>query len=276
MIARPLRFAALAAAALLASPALAQDRPVIPNVWDPRAVLERPDMASLGLIRFLTSDDAPPFSFRDKRGVLMGFNVDLARAACEVLKAQCAIQTRPRDTLRQALLDDTGDAVLADVAPPAESEAGVARTQPYFVVPARFAARRDGAFDPATPKGETIASACGSPHEKFLKTFFAGLKTACFPSTAAALAELQAGRVAAVFGEAVGLAFWLHGASSKECCAFAGGPYVDERYFGTGLSVAVRSDDRELRSALDYAMREVHRTGAYEEIYLRYFPVGLF
>src|SRR5829696_5814153 len=162
---RTFGIATLAALLIFAPFSFAQDRPVIPNVWDPRAVLERPNMAGLGLIRFLTSDDAPPFSFRDKRGVLMGFNVDLARAACEVLKAQCAIQTRPRDTLRQALLDDTGDAVLADLAPPPGAETGVARTQPYFVVPARFAARRDSAFDPAAPKGETVAAACGSSHE---------------------------------------------------------------------------------------------------------------
>jgi polar amino acid transport system substrate-binding protein len=74
----------------------------------------------------------------------------------------------------------------------------------------------------------------------------------------------------------VGLAFWLHGSDSADCCRFAGGPYVDDRFFGAGLSIVVKREDRALKLALDYALREVQRTGTYEELYLRYFPISLY
>jgi polar amino acid transport system substrate-binding protein len=38
----------------------------------------------------------------------------------------------------------------------------------------------------------------------------------------------------------------------------------------------LKAEDRKLKGAIDYALREVYRSGAYEEIYLRYFPISLF
>ena len=46
------------------------------------------------IIRFLTTDDFPPFNFLNDRGQLTGFNVDLARAICAELNAPCTIQAR--------------------------------------------------------------------------------------------------------------------------------------------------------------------------------------
>jgi polar amino acid transport system substrate-binding protein len=98
----------------------------------------------------------------------------------------------------------------------------------------------------------------------------------CYASLAAALSEAKAGKISAVFGDALGLAFWLHGSDSENCCRFVGGPFVDDRFFGAGLSIVLKPEDRKLKSALDYALREVQRSGVYEELYLRYFPVGLY
>jgi polar amino acid transport system substrate-binding protein len=87
---------------------------------------------------------------------------------------------------------------------------------------------------------------------------------------------LRNGTLAAVFGDALSFSFWLNGAESEACCRFEGGPYLDDRYFGAGLAIVMKSDDRLLKFAIDYALREVYRAGTYEELYLRYFPVGLF
>jgi polar amino acid transport system substrate-binding protein len=121
-----------------------------------------------------------------------------------------------------------------------------------------------------------VGVACGSAHQGFLERYFSNLKVACYASPAAALGEMKSGKLAAVFGDALGLSFWLHGPDAAECCRFAGGAFVDDRYFGAGLAVVLKAEDRKLKQAIDYAMREVHRSGRYEELYLRYFPVSLF
>jgi polar amino acid transport system substrate-binding protein len=254
----------------------AQDAVNVPSLWDPKSRLERPEPGSIKAIRFLTTTDFPPFQFRDRRGVLIGFNVDLAAAICQVLGVQCALQTRPYDTLVDALKDNTGDAIIAGMSEPRARAEGIEFTRPYFRIPARFVARRDSKFDVADPGDGFIGVTCDTAHEAYVKTFFPGLKVACYTDTVTALTELEAGSIPLVFADALTTASWLHDPESDDCCRFASGPFLDKRYFGPGLSIAVRAEDRQLRQALDYAVREVHRTGVYEELYLRYFPVSLF
>ena len=249
---------------------------VVPNFWDPRARLERPPPAEIGGIRFLTTDDFPPFAFRDRRGALIGFDIDLARAICAVLTVQCAIQTRPFDTLAAGLRDGTGNAIIAGFDAERAHAEDFATTQAYLKIPGRFVARRDKEFDADSPQKGFIGVVCGTAHAAYLSRFFAGMNVACYNGLATPLAEMKAGTLAAVFGDALGLSFWLHGEGSEDCCRFAGGAFIDDRYFGAGLAIVVKSEDRSLKAALDYALREVYRSGAYEEIYLRYFPVSLF
>jgi polar amino acid transport system substrate-binding protein len=250
------------------------DAVVIPNFWDPRARLERPSPASIGQLRFLTTDDFPPFSFRDRRGALIGFNIDLAMALCAVLETPCAVQARPFRTLLRGLNDGTGNAIIAGI--DATGEDGLIATQAYLKIPARFIARTGSTFDPASASEGFVATVCGSAHAAYLGRYFPRLRVACYPTLAVALADLKSGVLEAVFGGSLSLAFWLHSSTSQDCCAFAGGPYVDDRYFGPGLSIVVRAEDRALKAALDYALREVYRSGAYEDLYLRYFPISLF
>lgn len=250
--------------------------PTIPNFFDPRARIEKPAAGSVGPIRFLTTDTFLPFNFRDRRGVLMGFNVDLARAICDVLDTQCAIQARPFDTLEPALKAGEGDAVIAGLAATPEREAAFGFTTPYLKAPGRFVTREGVAFDPQAIQDKKVAAVCGSPHESYLKDLFPGATASCRDGLTAAMAALKEGEVDAVFADGVALSFWLHDPANAGCCAFAGGPYVDDGYFGSGFRIALRSDDADLARALDYALREVHRNGTYEELYLRYFPVGFF
>jgi polar amino acid transport system substrate-binding protein len=285
MLHRLLLIFAIGCAALAPFAAEAQDPPPaaqgeavqVPNFWDPRGRLERPSAGEVGPIRFLTSDDFPPFSFRDRRGVLTGFDIDLAEAICGVLKVTCAIQTRPFDTLKAGLADGTGNAIIAGFDPERAGAEGLIATQPYLKIPGRCVARKEATFDPGPPPPlGFVGVACGSAHQGFLERFFPRLRVACYTSAAIALEELKAGRLAAVFGDALGLSFWLHGDQSGDCCRFAGGAYIDDRFFGAGLSIVLKAEDRRLKSALDYALREVYRSGKYQELYLRYFPVSLF
>src|SRR6476661_8771430 len=90
---------AFALALLLGSivPALAQT--AIPSFWDPQRRVERPEAPAPRLLRFVTEDDYPPFTFALPDGSLAGFNVELARALCEELCIPCTIQPRRWDTL---------------------------------------------------------------------------------------------------------------------------------------------------------------------------------
>ena len=116
---------------------------VVPGFWDPRRRPERPDLSRIQTIRFLTDMDYPPFDYAGADGNPAGFNVDLARLICDEIKITCTIQARPFDTLLDALNDNRGDAVIASIAPTAETRRRADFTDPYYRTPARFVARVD-------------------------------------------------------------------------------------------------------------------------------------
>jgi polar amino acid transport system substrate-binding protein len=264
---------------LLASGPLAAEV-IIPNYWDPRRRIERPNLSGLaGPIRFLTGHDHPPFNFLDAQGELTGFHVELVRAACLELNVACTIQARAFDLLVPALREGRGDVLIAGAAlTPAlrrEFEVGDA----YLRSPARFVVRRESTLetvDPEALEGRRIAVEDGTAHAAYLDTFFSGARVQRFPSAAAARAALQRGEADAVFGDAVALAFWLNGTASAGCCVFRGGPFTESRFFGEGYAMVFRPNTDILRRAFDHALQRLSERGVYEELYLRWFPIGLY
>ena len=110
--------------AIAAEAAAAAEPPssvAVPGFWDPRRRPERPDLSRLQSIRFLTDLDYPPFDYGGPDGNPTGFNVDLARLLCDEIKVACTIQARPFASLLEALNDNRGDAVIASIAPTAET-----------------------------------------------------------------------------------------------------------------------------------------------------------
>jgi polar amino acid transport system substrate-binding protein len=269
--------AACVSLAFSAFAAQAADTP--PSFFDPHASLQKPDLSRVKQIRFLTEDDYPPFNFLLADGQLAGFNVDLARAICSELETRCTIQRRSWDLLVPALEDNSGDAVIASLTINDETRGKVDFTAPYFLTPGRFAMLADTTLSAATPEAigdRKVAVVAGSRHEAFLKKFYPEAELVPFETPALARIALKNGKVAAHFGDAITLSFWLNGAEANGCCRFKDGPFTDARYFGEGVGIAVRKGNEPLRRALDYALARLDRRGSFTELYLKYFPVGPF
>ena len=251
----------------------------VPGFWDPRRRPERPDLLRVVGIRFMTEVDYPPFNFAGPDGNPQGFNVDLARMLCEELKLGCTIQMRRFETLVAALNENRGDAVIASIAVTPETRAKVDFTDPYYRTPGRFAARRDFPIDEPLPEkleGKKVAVVAGTAHEAYLKALFTEVELRPYPSAEAARLALRQGDVDLLFGDAVSLAFWINGTDSANCCAFRGGPYLDSRYFGEGVGIAVKKGNETMRLALNWALFRVWEQGRFTDLWLRYFPVSPF
>lgn len=251
--------------------------PVPPNFWDPRATVDRPG-AVPDTIRFLASDDFPPFAFRDSTGRLTGFNVDLARAICEELQAACALRIKSFDALVPALVREEGDAIIAGLAQTPENLKTLRFSDAYLRLPARFVTRKDQTIEalPETLAGARVSVVEGTVHQAFLDRFFPDTKAVAFATVDEARQALADGEVAAHFGDGLALSFWLNGASSEGCCRFAGGPWLEPGYFDRGMTVAFRFEDEMRQQAVNFALRRLQAKGIYSELYLRYFPISFF
>ncbi|MFD2236159.1 transporter substrate-binding domain-containing protein [Aureimonas populi] len=252
-----------------------------PNFIDQRQAGPRPVLPTASRIRFLTSLDYPPFNFLDARGRLTGFHVELAQLLCDELGLMevCQIEARPFDELLPALEAGEGDAILAGLAITSDSRRRVAFTESFFRYPARFVTRADAPLGAALQAGlpaARIGVVSGAAHEAMLGAFFPRAERVGFANREEALEALKGGEIAAVFGDGVGLSFWLAGEAADDCCAFSGGPYFSDVFLGEGLAVAVRQDDIALARAFDYALARIVEERRFSELLLRYFPVSAF
>jgi polar amino acid transport system substrate-binding protein len=259
--------------------ASAQRKVVVPGFWDPRRRPERPDLSRLQSIRFLTDLDYPPFDYAGPDGNPAGFNVDLARLLCDEIKVPCTIQARPFQTLLDALNSNLGDAVIASIAANAETRKRADFTDPYYRTPARFVARADSPIADVLPElvaGKKIAVVAGTAHEAYLKQMFTQADVRSYPNAAAARTALKNKDVDLLFGDGIALSFWLNGTDSAGCCAFRGGPFLDSRFFGEGVGVAVKRGNDVLRQALNWALFRQWEKGSFTDLWLRYFPISPF
>ena len=251
----------------------------VPGFWDPRRRPDRPDLSRLTVIRFLTETDYPPFNFTGPDGNPAGFNVDLARMICDEIKVTCTIQMRRFETLLDAISSNRGDAIIASLAVTPQLRARLDFSDPYYRVPARFVSRRDSVMREIKPEfleGRKVGAIAGTSHEAYLKTMFTDAELHAYPNDEALRLGLRRGEVDFIFGDAISLAFWINGTDSAECCAFSGGPFVESRYFGEGIGIAVRKGNDLLRQSLNWALFRLWEKGRYTDLWLRYFSVSPF
>ncbi|MBV1703309.1 MAG: transporter substrate-binding domain-containing protein [Hyphomicrobiales bacterium] len=208
----------------------------------------------------------------DPDGTLAGFNVDVARAICAELKVACTVQARPFPALLDALRTGKGDAVIASQSIPERAPPGILFTRPIYLTPGRFAVRK-GAPAPTDMRGTTIGVMAGGAHAAFVAAYFRRSIVTTFAGAPDLEAALKSGNVDAIFSDGPSLAAWLASAGSSDCCAFAGGPYLEPRYFGHGAGIAVRRDDRSLAASFDRALWVLEGDGRLSEIERKYFPV---
>ena len=260
--------------------ALAQPKE-LPRLFDARERIAKPDLSGLARLRFLTTVDFPPFNFIDQSGKLSGFHVDLAREICRELEieAKCQIQAVTYPELMPALEQGQGEAIAAGIAVTSELRQRFAFSRAFMHLPARFVVNTKAAgaiTGPADLAGKPVGVVSDTTHEAMLKAFFPKLEAKSFPDRDALLSALRGGTVAAAFSDGMQLSFWVSGNLAGGCCAMLEGSYFSQRFLGEGLTIMNRKAEPALTQAIDHALLALSRSGRLEEIYLRYFPNGIY
>ncbi len=250
-----------------------------PRFISERANPQQPTAARLTSLRFLTTNDFPPFNYIDESGALTGFHIDLARAICLDLSVSCQIVPLAWEALLPALRRGRGNAVIAGHMVSKRALASVDFTDRYFYTPGRFVGRRRGPELEITPNGlerRKIGVARGTTHEAYLQAFFLDSAIQRFPTQELARDALKAGKVDLIFGDGISLVLWINGEASRACCELKGGPFLEPKFFGDGIAIVVNKADRSLRAQLNASLRRLRASGRFEELVLRYFPYRVF
>ena len=173
------------------------------------------------------------------------------------LNTACDIKVRPWGELLLALRRGEADAVIAAHAVTPQSLAEVDFTDRYFQTPGRFAARRGGEPVEITPEAlesKRIGVAKNTAHEAFLRAFFRSSAIQAYENSDLARDALIQGQVDYIFDDGIGLVFWLHGTASKRCCELKGGPYLEPKFFGDGIAIAVPKTNSQIKTLINGAL----------------------
>ena len=131
-------------------------------------------------------------------------------------------------------------------------------------------------ISPTALEGQRVAVIRGSAHEAYLKAFFRDSRIEVHPSSDSAREALANGKVDYLFDDGISLSFWLNGTLSRQCCEFRGGPFLEARYFGDGIAIAIAKGDEQMKTIVDGALARLRESGRLEELVGRYFPYRIY
>lgn len=219
----------------------------------------------------------PPFSETGPDGRLRGFDVDVANALCEEMRARCRLVQQGWDRIQEGLLERETDFVVASLSVSDERRQRYDFTRRYYHVPAKYVARQGGAapparFDEVGLRGARIGVQQGTAHAAFLAARYdRTVGKVLYPSLEAALDGLRRGEVGLVLVDALAVEQNAMRSDAGRDLRFVGPDLLYPEFFGEGAGVAVRKEDAGLRERLDQALARLHADGRYRAIAGRYF-----
>ena len=223
-------------------------------------------------IRIATEGAYPPFNYIDESGEVKGFDVDIARALCDQMEADCTIVTQDWDGIIPGLLVGKYDAIIASMSITEERRRAVRFSQPYYSNKLQFIGPRDSDFDPDQGLGGlTIGAQRATIAAQWLEDNTDDVAIRLYDTQENAFLDLASGRLDAILADKYVSWEWLE-SEAGQAYEFKGEPvYEDDK-----IAIAVRKDAAELARRFSDAIEAIRENGTYARINARYFPFDIY
>lgn len=228
--------------------------------------------APIKTIHFATEATYPPFEYIDGSGQIKGFDIDIAKALCQQIKAECTFTHQAFSSLIPSLKIGKFDALISALGITAERRKQVFFTEPYYEPSASFVAALKKHYQLADIMGKTVGVQQSSTFESYLREKYNHhITIKSYVSIQDAFLDLISERVDIVIADTPIAQAWLNEKNNKEQYSIISKPIIDAQYFGLGYGIAVRQDNRELLNTLNQALTEIKKNGQYKKITDQYF-----
>ena len=224
-------------------------------------------------ITIATEGAYPPFNFVKPDGSLAGFDVDIAKALCEEMKADCKIIAQEWDGAIPALQADKFDAYIASMQITEERKKQVDFSEKYYSTPPAIAAPKGTDIKGVTKEdlaGKTIGVQISTTHANYAEAIYTDSEVRTYPTAEEYRLDLANGRLDAVNDNSTTLIDWLK-SEDGACCKLVGTfPSVVE-FHGPGTGIAFKKGRQELIDKFNAAIKAIRKNGKYKEINDQYF-----
>jgi polar amino acid transport system substrate-binding protein len=220
----------------------------------------------------------PPFNNLTADGKLEGFDIDIANALCEEMKAKCEFVTQDWDGIIPALQAGKFDAIIASMSITPERAEKVDFTNKYYNTPPAIVAPKDTTIKGVTKEdlaGKTIGVATSTTHYNYSEKTYTDSTIKGYPSSQEFLLDLANGRLDAANDDISVLEGWLK-TPDGACCKLVGAITPVPEIHGPGAGIAVRKGETDLVNKFNAAIDAIRANGKYKAINDKYFTFDVY
>lgn len=216
----------------------------------------------------------PPFNLIDEAGELKGFDIDIAKALCAKMQAECEFVKQDWDGIIPALLARKFDAIIASMSITPERKQSVAFTDKYYSNLVRWVGPKGQTIEitEAGLKGKTVGGQRATVAATYLEDKLGKVASIkLYDTQENANLDLVNGRLDLMLADGLVMLEWLKTDDGKNFQFYGEGLSLDE-----GIGIAVRKDDEALRGKLNDAIKAIRADGTYDKINAQYFPFSIY
>ena len=236
-----------------------------------------PILAAEDVLIHATNGTYPPFSEIDSSGKMIGFDIDIGLALCAQMKRECRYEQMDWESLIPALKGKKVDALVTSMNDTPKRRESVSFTDPYYANPGLFVRAKGSNIEP-TPegvKGKVIGVLRASIFDNYVTDKFPDANIQRYTSQEEANLDAVAGRVDLLFADKVVMEEGFLQRDEGKDFEAVGPEENDKKYFGEGISIAVRKEDSKLREAFNTALKAIKENGEYKKINDKYFKYDI-
>ena len=212
---------------------------------------------------FATEGTYPPWNEARADGRLEGFDVDLVKALCRAIDAECKLKTATFPRMMNQLADREFDAIISGIAITPERLALIQFTRPYMSLSVSFAVRGNSPLgrDAQVTIARTlqllsharVGAQRATVNSELVRSLLPDATLILFDNQESLSDDVVAGRVEA--GLAATQAWKHHGDAADRTIVTLGPPLTSTDYpvLGEGLAIGIAKENDALKASLDKA-----------------------
>lgn len=241
-------------------------------------IASSPATAQTRKLRIGVEGAYPPFSELGTDGKIKGFDIDIANALCEQMKAQCTLVQQEFDGMIPSLQAKKLDAIIASMSITDERKQVIEFSDKYYHTPARFVGKKNAALAATTAgmKGKRIGVQRTTIHDRFVTDTFKESEIVRYAKQDDVFLDLTSGRLDAVLVDQVAASQGFFLLPAGKDFSFFGPVYMEPKYFGYGAGIGLRKTDISLRDEFNAAIKTIRANGVYKKINDKYFQFDVY
>jgi len=224
-------------------------------------------------LRIATEGAYAPFNMVNAQGELEGFDVDIARALCAEMKADCEIVAQDWDGIIPGLRARKYDAIVASMSITEERLRVVDFTDPYYSNVLAFVAAKGNSVDTSKDglKGLTIGAQRATIAGQYLEDNLGDVASVkLYDTQDNAYLDLNAGRLDVLLSDKFPAYDWLQ-TDAGTGFEFKGADIDINDKIGIALRKGDKWSDR-----INAALKAIVENGTYAKINAKYFPFSIY